>query len=387
MAVPRVFISSTCYDLHEIRFQLHRFISDIGYDPVMSEFGDIFYDSGQHVQDACKEEIARSNVFVLIIGNNYGSIYHRHINHPRLPDSITLQEFRKAIEVNIPKYIFINRFVQYDFVNYRRILSKEISRYFSENDVPDDRVENVKADLKEKFDNRYPFQQEAYRYIFYFLDMIYNLEINNAIYPFESFENIRDDLRKQWAGFFYDSLTKEKTVALDQVQQISEKLEKIEKQLKLLTEGTKQRSNQGEIIINIEKYLTEMDLENLEKLQDRIEFLLNDILFDEIGNPRVIIRKMLDHDSASSFLDNLSVVARNYKWSKFIPITEIIRMVPLTLWENRSEVSHKTCLELDGIANSLNEGDRELLLNTVVLKFNESYEPKSDPEPNEDIPF
>ena len=44
MAVPRVFISSTCYDLQEIRFQLRRFIQDIGYEPVMSEFGDIFYD-------------------------------------------------------------------------------------------------------------------------------------------------------------------------------------------------------------------------------------------------------------------------------------------------------------------------------------------------------
>ena len=50
MAAPRIFISSTCYDLQEIRFQLRRFIQDIGYEPVMSEFGDIFYDLGDHVQ-------------------------------------------------------------------------------------------------------------------------------------------------------------------------------------------------------------------------------------------------------------------------------------------------------------------------------------------------
>ena len=49
MAIPRVFMSSTCYDLQEIRFQLRHFIEEIGYDPVMSEFGDIFYDLGQHV--------------------------------------------------------------------------------------------------------------------------------------------------------------------------------------------------------------------------------------------------------------------------------------------------------------------------------------------------
>ena len=44
MAIPRIFISATCYDLQEICFQLRRFIQEVGYDPVMSEFGDIFYD-------------------------------------------------------------------------------------------------------------------------------------------------------------------------------------------------------------------------------------------------------------------------------------------------------------------------------------------------------
>lgn len=44
MPSPRVFISSTCYDLQEIRYHLRRFVSDMGYYLVMSEFGDIFYD-------------------------------------------------------------------------------------------------------------------------------------------------------------------------------------------------------------------------------------------------------------------------------------------------------------------------------------------------------
>ena len=72
MAAPRVFVSSTCYDLHEVRYQLRTFIEDFGFIPVMSEYGDIFYDYKKHVQDACKDEIEKSQLFILIIGNNYG---------------------------------------------------------------------------------------------------------------------------------------------------------------------------------------------------------------------------------------------------------------------------------------------------------------------------
>src|SRR3954447_9989536 len=108
MATPRLFVSSTCYDLQEVRLQLRQFIADMGYEPVMSEFGDIFYEFNQHVHDACRNEVARSNMFVLIIGNNYGSIYHRQKDQKVVPDSVTLQEFRESLETGIPKFIFIN---------------------------------------------------------------------------------------------------------------------------------------------------------------------------------------------------------------------------------------------------------------------------------------
>jgi hypothetical protein len=37
MAKPRVFISSTFYDLRHVRADLERFIKDMGYEPVLSE--------------------------------------------------------------------------------------------------------------------------------------------------------------------------------------------------------------------------------------------------------------------------------------------------------------------------------------------------------------
>ena len=73
MAVPRVFLSSTCYDLRELRSQIREFIIYYGYEAVLSEFGDIFFEYSTHPQDACFAEVAKCNMFVLIIGNTYGS--------------------------------------------------------------------------------------------------------------------------------------------------------------------------------------------------------------------------------------------------------------------------------------------------------------------------
>lgn len=43
MAKPRVFISSTFYDLRTVRLELDKFIESIGYEPIRNEEGDIPY--------------------------------------------------------------------------------------------------------------------------------------------------------------------------------------------------------------------------------------------------------------------------------------------------------------------------------------------------------
>jgi len=382
MAVPRVFISSTCYDLQEIRFQLRRFIEDFGYEPVMSEFGDIFYDLSKHVQDACKDEISKSNLFILIIGNNYGSLYYKHNEEENLPDSITLQEFRKALEVGVPKYIFINKFVQYDYENYKRALSTYFTKYFSKHSVPDAEINSVKNKLKETFDSSYPFPQDAYKYVFYFLDILYSLDINNALYSFESFEDIRDTLRKQWAGFVYDALTKERTVSVEKIEDLKKRLEKIESLLKTLTESSK-ATKDNKITIDLEKIISEIDIDELEKIQEKIDNLLSEILTYYNNKPRLKIKKEFDDKLAENWLSHLSKVVHNFKWSKFVPITEIVKGVPFSYWKDRSDVPYKALLELLSIVRSLSDEDRKVFLKTVVKKFNDIYEP----EPEDDFPF
>ncbi|MEO5912339.1 MAG: DUF4062 domain-containing protein [Pelobium sp.] len=103
MATPRIFVSSTCYDLQEVRFQLRNFINEYGYESVLSEFDDIFYSYDKHVQDSCLEEIPKCQLFILVVGNNYGSFYHKESQLNKTPDSVTLKEFRRALDHNISK--------------------------------------------------------------------------------------------------------------------------------------------------------------------------------------------------------------------------------------------------------------------------------------------
>jgi hypothetical protein len=80
MAVPRICISSTCYDLTRYKISSKSSLYEaFGYDPAMSDFGDIFYDFKDHVQESCQNEIVISNMFILIVGNRlWLSLYHQH---------------------------------------------------------------------------------------------------------------------------------------------------------------------------------------------------------------------------------------------------------------------------------------------------------------------
>ena len=136
MAKPRVFLSSTCYDLKELRSQIRDFINNYGYDAVLSEFGDIFFEYGVHPQDACFSEIKKCHLFILIIGNSYGSLYYRQNNIQ--PSSITMKEFEEAIRRDIPKHVFINRFVEYDYQNYIRSWSNKLKDYKAAGNILDE---------------------------------------------------------------------------------------------------------------------------------------------------------------------------------------------------------------------------------------------------------
>ena len=117
MAKPRIFISSTYYDLKHIRKGIQEFIHSLGYDSILFENGDIPFVHNEPLDKSCYKEVELSQILVLIIGGRYGSAsseeqaelsskeldkHYKHYN------SITKLEYETAKKKDIPIYIFID---------------------------------------------------------------------------------------------------------------------------------------------------------------------------------------------------------------------------------------------------------------------------------------
>ena len=173
MVVPRVFISSTYYDLRHVRNAIKEFIEFIGFQPVLSEQFDVLYEHGKSAQQSCLDEIKKCDMYILIIGTQYGTIF------PNDSLSITHREYKEAIQAKIPIFAFVDKYVHDDYRIYRK------------------NTDNSDVDaLKIKYFN----VQETE--VFQFISEVENRKTDNALISFDQINEIVDYLRKQIAKMF-----------------------------------------------------------------------------------------------------------------------------------------------------------------------------------------
>lgn len=167
MARPRVFVSSTYYDLKNIRVSLGAFITQMGYDAILNEGGNIPYGKSNPLDIYCYDEIQNSDIVISVIGGRYGSTSSDGTS------SISQKELRTALELGKQVYIFIERDVLSEFRTFKKNRDADIRWVHVDNPT-----------------------------IYYFIDDLFNLPVNNAIFGFENSQSIIDILREQWAGLF-----------------------------------------------------------------------------------------------------------------------------------------------------------------------------------------
>ena len=116
---PRIFISSTFYDLKYIREDLSNFVRQHDYEPILFENGDIGYTPGKALDKSCYESMKNSDMVILIIGGEYGSAATGEIKDEfKEYMSVTRNEFRTAIDVGIPVFVMIDKRVMTEYNVY-----------------------------------------------------------------------------------------------------------------------------------------------------------------------------------------------------------------------------------------------------------------------------
>ena len=173
---PVVFVSSTCYDLKQIREDLKDFFEEnYGFKTMLSEFDSFPIDPCKGTFENCVENVDKvADIFVLIVGNRYGYVMESG-------KSITNLEYLHAKEKGIPIYVFVDKQL-YDNMKIWRL--------------------NKNADFTSVVDNPK---------IFEFVSGIYD-ESKQWIYTYNSVRDIKIALKQQLSLIFCDGLILQKVV-------------------------------------------------------------------------------------------------------------------------------------------------------------------------------
>src|SRR5579863_3917521 len=106
MAKPRIFLSSTCFDLGDARASLTKFLESYGFEVLNSQTGRFGVKPKVHSHDACLEMIPNADYVVLIIGGRRGG------NYIGSDKSITNEEVKLAKKLDRPVFAFVEKKVE-----------------------------------------------------------------------------------------------------------------------------------------------------------------------------------------------------------------------------------------------------------------------------------
>jgi hypothetical protein len=304
MPIPRVFVSSTCYDLHYIRESLEVFIRTVGFEPVLSERGNVYYNPSLHVQDSLLDEVTKCQMFVLIIGGRFGSRFKDS------EESVVNREYRKAIEARIPIFAVVESAVYTGFKVYLR------------------NRENKAVDRSKIFYS----DVDSFK-IFDFLEEVESKAYNNALFPFSNVSELESYLRQQWAGLMFNLLTQKTTY--EREAEIFETLSHLE-------------------------YLTKQILSSYGQSIDKI----NSVLYEKVAQSelgkieknmrlKISVIDLLETNNVLQLLDKKGInVNKHGNEVELVPLEGFAATVPLSYFENLQPDYEKTKKEVIGLLDS-----------------------------------
>lgn len=256
---PRIFVSSTFYDLKYIREELSNFIKAHDFEPIMFEDGDIGYVTGKTLDDSCYESMKSADMVLLIIGGNYGSPATGETkDNFKEYMSVTRNEFKEAINSGIPLYAFVDNKVYAEYevyeANYDKIeVSKEVINFRNTKDI-----------------NVFRFIRE--------IKSIGHISITD----FEKVIQIKDFLSKQWSDMFKNYLKSLRTSRnSEQINDLLDNMKSLLEQMGIMVDGLGKR-----VIDNDEKITYKSIIEQqLEvKAKEIAKIICKYLYYEDIAN-------------------------------------------------------------------------------------------------------
>lgn len=172
---PRIFLSSTYYDLKYLRELLEQFITeDLDFQPVLHDRGDVTYQITRSLEEDCYEQISTCDMLINIVGQRFGT--ESKINRY----SITQTELYRAIDEGMYVYVFVELAVL-----------NELSFFRKNRDI-----ENLNTDSDKR--------------VLEFLDDLQTKHPNIPTFAFNRGKEITGLLKKQISGLFKSLLDEKK---------------------------------------------------------------------------------------------------------------------------------------------------------------------------------
>ena len=283
MAKPRVFISSTYYDLRWIRNSVEQFIESMGFEATVFESGDVPFSHDVSLDISCYREITFCHVLVLIIGGRYGS----PVSQDKKPvsatelekmyahyNSVTRTEYLTAIKEDVPIYVFVEKGVLAEYETYKN--NREAKVKYAH-------VDSVN--------------------IFKLLDDIYGQPRNNLVREFATANDITSWLRDQWAGLFANYVFRRREEKMvGEIRSEIASLKAVVDALKTYSEVLVKNlntSNSAEVIKQVHQELETKSLEARLSQADELRSILN---YSSVG-PSTIMEALRDARDEREFYD------------------------------------------------------------------------------------
>lgn len=124
----RVFISSTVYDLLDVRAELYAIFKEMGMDPIMSEAIDSKFEvfSDKNSIETCLINLDKSDFVVVILSQRYGASL---VKSGYGDFSATHLEYLRAVESRKPIYMYVRDRLEADYAISKKVRNNEQISY------------------------------------------------------------------------------------------------------------------------------------------------------------------------------------------------------------------------------------------------------------------